>query len=92
MEWSSSHCVISARLERRTLPPFCVARCLLGNLDHGEPELPVMRWAVAKLRVPDKVVFRFPRPFPGPQPVNPPDAAVLCTIRREASPAVATQA
>jgi len=52
-----------------------------------------MRWAVAKLRVPDKVVFRFPGPFPAvPAGESARDAAVLSTIRREASPAVATQA
>ena len=48
-----------------------------------------MRWAVAKLRVPDKVVFRFPRPIP-PVGKSARDAAVLSTIRREASPTVAT--
>ncbi len=52
-----------------------------------------MRWAVAKLRVPGKVVFRFPPPIPSaPVGESARDAAVLSTIRREASPAVATQA
>jgi hypothetical protein len=52
-----------------------------------------MRWAVAKLRVPDKVVFRFPPPIPSAQVGDSArDAAVRSTIRRYANPAVATQA
>jgi hypothetical protein len=46
----------------RDPPSFWVTRCFLGNLDHGEPDLPVMCWAVAELTVPDKVVFCFPVP------------------------------
>ena len=48
--------------------------------------------AVAKLKVQDKMVFRFSAPFPAvPVGECARDAAVLSTIRRNANPAAATQ-